>query len=93
MIELKEALDIAKNFIVEVNGGQEDFQLEEVGLSDDKKSWQVTYSYYNKIESPNQLQAALGLDKKRVYKRVVIDSESKDIIGMYNWAYVNREAA
>lgn len=93
MIELKEAMKIAKNFIIDVNGEQENFQLEEILLSPDKKKWEVTYSYNKKIESPNQMQSVLGLDKRKAYKRVVIDNENKEIIGMYNWAYENREVA
>lgn len=93
MIELKEALNIAKQFIIEMSGEKSDFQIEEVALSDDKKNWQVTYSYSEKIENPNSLQSALGLEKRRLYKRIVIDAENKDVIGMYNWSFTNREAA
>jgi hypothetical protein len=93
MIALTEAMQIAKDFIIEMNGQQENFQLEEIVLSGDKKAWEVTYSYDRTIENPNQLQIALGANKRRAYKRVVIDSETKEIIGMYNWAYEKREAA
>ncbi len=93
MIGLTAAMEIAKNFIVEMNGQQENFQLEEILLSNDKQTWEVTYSYDKKIENPNQLQLALGLEKRKAYKRVVINSESKEVVGMYNWAYENREAA
>lgn len=93
MIGLKEAINIAKDFIIEMNGEQEDFQLEEISLSNDKKNWEVTYSYNKKIDSPNQLQMALGFKSRKAYKRVIIDGESKEIIGMYNWAYENREVA
>ena len=34
---LKEAMKIAKDFIIEINGEQEDFQLEEINLSNDKR--------------------------------------------------------
>lgn len=93
MIELKEAMQIAKDFIIEMNGEKEDFQLEEVTLSNNGKNWEVTYSYNKKIDNPNQLQAALGFLAKRAYKRIVINRESKEVIGMYNWAYENREVA
>ena len=93
MIGLKEAMEIAKNFIVEMNGEQENFQLEEITLSNDKKNWEVTYSYNKKIANPNQLQVALGFKAYRAYKRIVIDGETNEVVGMYNWAYENREVA
>lgn len=48
MIGLKEAMEIAKKFIVDVNGEQENFLLEEISLSPDGKKWEVTYSYNRK---------------------------------------------
>jgi len=93
MIELTEAMKIAKDFIIDMNGQQENFQLEEIFLSNDKNTWEVTYSYDKKIENPNQLQVILGVDKRKAYKRVLIDNESKEIVGMYNWVYEKREAA
>lgn len=93
MIDLKEAIEKAKQFIVELNGEAEQFQVEEVFLSEDKKNWFVTLSYYKKIDSPNSLQKALGLENLRTYKRVVIDNDTTDIVGIYNWSYDKREAA
>ena len=49
MIDLKEATAIAKNFIIEMDGEQDDFHLESAVLSLDKESWQVTYSYKRKL--------------------------------------------
>lgn len=93
MIDLKEAIERAKQFIVELNGETEQFQVEEVLLSEDKKNWFVTVSYYKKIQSPNELQKTLGLESQRAYKRVVIDSENENVVGMLNWSYDRREAA
>lgn len=93
MINLKEAMNIAKNFIIDINGEQEALQLEEIILSSDEERWEVTYSYSKKLETPNQLQAALGLDRTKSYKRIVIDNKTGNVVGMYNWAYENREAA
>ena len=91
MIELKEAIERAKQFLVELNGDLERFQIEEITLSDDKKKWLVTTSFFRKIQSPNELQKTLGLESERVYKRVVIDSESDDVLGMMNWSFEKRE--
>ena len=93
MIDLKEAIERAKQFIVELNGETEQFQVEEVLLSEDKKNWFVTVSYDKKIQSPNELQKTLGLESQRAYKRVVIDSENENVVGMLNWSYDRREAA
>lgn len=93
MIDLKEAIERAKQFIVELNGETEQVQVEEVILSEDKQNWLVTVSYYKKIDSPNELQKTLGLEVRRVYKRIVIDNKTEEIIGMYNWSYDRREAA
>ena len=92
MIDLKEAIARAKQFITELNGEQEQFQVEEVMLSDDKKNWIVTVSYFKKIQFPNELQKTLGLDTQRAFKRVIIDSENENVVGMFNWSYDRREA-
>jgi hypothetical protein len=93
MIDLKEAIERAKQFIIELNGEPEQFQVEEIILSEDKKNWLVTVSYFKKIQSPNELQKTLGFEGQRVYKRVVIDNKTEEIVGMYNWSYDKREAA
>ncbi len=36
-VEIKRLSEIAKQFIVELNGEQDRFQIEEIGLSDDGK--------------------------------------------------------
>ncbi len=92
MIDLKEAIERARQFIIELNGQPEQFQVEEIILSDDKKNWLVTVSYLKKISSPNELQKTLGLENQRAYKRVVIDSDNENVVGMLNWSYDRREA-
>lgn len=92
MIDLKEAIERAKLFIIELNGKIEEFQIEEVGLSEDKKNWNVTISYLRKIDSPNEIQITLGLETRRVYKKVVIDSENEKVVGMIDGFYNRREA-
>jgi len=93
MIDLKEAIERAKQFVIELNGELEQFQAEEIILSENKKNWMVTASYFKKIQSPNELQKTLGLEGQRAYKRVVIDNTTEEIVGMYNWSYDKREAA
>jgi hypothetical protein len=93
MIDLKEAIERAKQFIIELNGEPEEFQVEEVMLSDDRKNWLVTISYYKKLQSPNELQKTLGLENQRAYKRVVIDNETENVIGLIDGYFNRREAA
>jgi hypothetical protein len=93
MIDLKEAMEKAKQFIVEMEGEQDDLHLEAALLSNDKKSWSVTYSYRRNIENPNDLQKVLGMMVKKIYKKVILDSESKEIIGYYDRSYDKSEAA
>ncbi len=93
MIDLKEAIEQAKQFIVELNGEPEEFQVEEAVLSEDKKNWHITVSFYKSIDSPNQLQKALGLENRRKYKSVVIDNKTQEIIGLVDGYFNRREAA
>lgn len=93
MIDLKEAMEIARKFIAEFNGEPDNLQLEEIALSSDKKKTDVVYSFNKKHINPNSLQKALGIDGIRHYKKVVLDNESGEVIGMYNWTYEQREAA
>jgi hypothetical protein len=92
MTDLKEAMEIAKQFIIDVNGDQENFVLEEISLSADKTKWEVVYSYSRKRLPRNELQEVLGLEGLKTYKKVLIDNETKEVLGMYNWSY-ERQAA
>ncbi|HEV7645894.1 MAG TPA: hypothetical protein VGO50_18285 [Pyrinomonadaceae bacterium] len=93
MIDLKEAIDKAQEFIMQMYGLGEQLQVEEAILSPDKKSWSVTLSYFNKIKAPNELQKVLGLQGTKEFKRVVIDSENRSVIGLFNKPYDRSEAA
>lgn len=91
MIDLKEATEIAKNFITEQEQ-LDDIHLETVLLSPDKERWQVVFSYSQRLESINDLQKLLGIKDRKFYKKVIIDNETKEIIG-YDNSYERREAA
>jgi hypothetical protein len=88
---IKEISDLAKQFIVELNGEQAQLQVEEVVPT--KESWQVTVSYFHKYTSPNQLQRTLGLKGYREYKKIMIDRKTKHVVGISNWSPERREAA
>ncbi|CAN5841566.1 hypothetical protein BH20ACI4_BH20ACI4_26600 [soil metagenome] len=91
MIDLKEATEIAKKFLFE-DEKLNDIHLETVLLSPDKERWEVVFSYSQKLENINDLQKLLGIKERKFYKKVIIDNESKQIVG-YDNAYDKREAA
>ena len=82
MIELKEAVEKAKDFIADFFDKPEKIQVEAFSLSEDKKSWNVTYSFWRKAESSNQLQTILGITGSKIYKTIQIDTEKGEVIGM-----------
>lgn len=92
-LDLKKAIEIAKDFVSEVGGEPDSLQLEEVALSEDKKKTEVVYSFNKKFANPNSLQKALGLEGLRSFKKIVVDNGSGEVLGMYNWTYEHREAA
>ncbi len=81
-MDLKEAIEKAKQFIIELNGEQEKLQLEAAYLSRASNSWNVTYSSWRKEQLPNQLQQTLGITSRKVYKTIEIDADSGDVIGI-----------
>ncbi|MDQ2747191.1 MAG: hypothetical protein M3T96_08035 [Acidobacteriota bacterium] len=82
MIQIKDAIERAKDSINEIFDSPEKLQIEAFVLSDDKKKWNVTYSFWQKSEPISQLQSILGITGSKVYKMIEIDAESGDIIGM-----------
>lgn len=91
-MDLKKAMQIAKEFVNDVSNSPDNIQLEEVALSSDKSKIEVVYSFNKKLANPNSLQKTLGLDSLRSFKKVVIDSSSEEVLGMYNWTYETRQA-
>ncbi|HLA94686.1 MAG TPA: hypothetical protein VK612_03120 [Pyrinomonadaceae bacterium] len=83
--EIKRLSDLAERFIEELNGPQDQFELEEAELSEDGKKWLLTISYLQTINKPNQLQKALGLSAHRVYKRISINKKELKVVGMSEW--------
>ena len=82
MIQIKEAIEKAKNSVNDIFGEPEKLQIEAFTLSEDKSSWNIMYSFWQKSEPVSQLQTVLGITGKRVYKTLEIDAESGDLIGM-----------
>ncbi len=82
MIQIKEAAKRAQDFIVEFFDKAEKIQVEAFSLSDDKKFWNVTFSFWQKSEQVNQLQSVLGINGSKIYKTIKIDIGSGDVIGI-----------
>ena len=74
----------AEQFITELYGKQNQFQIEEVKRSGKGKDWTVTVSYFRKHETPNDLQKLLGLFGSRVYKQLTIQPDGT-VSGISNW--------
>lgn len=82
MIEVKDAIEAAKNSIIEIFDKPERIQVEAFSLAEDKKSWNVTYSFWRKSEPVTQLQSVLGIIGNKVYKTIEIDAENGNVVGM-----------
>lgn len=90
-VKIRELSELAKEFITELNGEPEQFQVEEVITSE--KSWTVLVSYFRKYKTPNELQKALGLSGLRIRKRSEIEKDTYEIVTMSDWAPEERVAA
>ena len=83
MIGLKQAIERAKEFIIEMNGEQEDLQLESVKHFESNHIWRVIYSFWRGENSPNQLQTVLGINPNgRVYRTIDLNDVNGEVIGM-----------
>lgn len=82
MIEMSEAMETAKKFIISVSGIKQGFHLEEAYLYENENIWRVTYSFFQKNEPLNALQELAGIEGRRVYRTIEIDNEKGEIIGM-----------
>ena len=83
--EFKAMEQSAKQFITELFGKQEQFQIEEVSRAGRGKTWIVTVSYFQKHKSPNDLQKLMGLTGSRIYKQLTIQ-ENGTVLGVSNWS-------
>ena len=79
MIEIKEAIKIGKEFLLEVYENPEEVVLNSVGLSENM--WLVTFRVPLNVKPINSLQNILGVNKRIFYKTVKID-EKGNVIGI-----------
>ncbi|XOB46489.1 MAG: hypothetical protein ACKKMV_03495 [Candidatus Nealsonbacteria bacterium] len=76
LISAKEAANIAVKYFREITGISEGISLEEVELSKDQTSWNITIGYKDPRASPYDLQT------QTVYKSFMIDSRSRKVLSM-----------
>jgi hypothetical protein len=87
MIEVKQAIQIAQDYIKELYTGDEirDLSLEEVEVAEDNKFWLVTLAFTKQMMQPlNPMEAMTGPKYARFYKELKIDAEGGQVRSMKN---------
>jgi len=79
MINVKEATDKAKEYLVSFFPDAENVQLEEVEMTEDKAHWFVTISYEG---ISNSVASSLLVGKTVLYKIFKIDAKGGEVISM-----------
>jgi hypothetical protein len=79
MINVKEATDKAKEYLVSFFPDAENVQLEEVEMTEDKAHWFVTISYEG---VSNSVASSLLVGKTVLYKIFKIDAKVGEVISM-----------
>lgn len=79
MIEIKEAVRIGKEILLEVYENPDEVVLNSVDLSENM--WLVTFRVPLSIKPINSLQNVLGINKRIFYKTVKIDKEG-NVLGI-----------
>ncbi len=79
MINVKEATDKAKEYLVSFFSGFGNVQLEEVEMTEDKAHWYVTISYEG---VSNSVASSLLVGKTVLYKIFKIDAKVGEVISM-----------
>jgi len=79
MINVKEATDKAKEYLVSFFPDAEQVQLEEVELSEDKSHWLITLSYEGVSAS---VASSMLVGKSVLYKVFKLDAESGEVLSM-----------
>ena len=79
MINVKEATDKAKEYLVSFFPDAENVQLEEVEMTEDKAHWLVTISYEG---VSNSVASSLLVGKSVLYKIFKIDAQLGEVISM-----------
>jgi len=79
MIDVRQAIDKAKEHLKAFFPDAENIQLEEVELSSDKTHWLITLSFEGVSAS---VASSLLVGKSLIYKQFKLDAKSGDVISM-----------
>ena len=79
MINVKEATDKAKEYLISFFPDAEQVQLEEVELSGDKTHWLITLSYEGISAS---VASSMLVGKSVLYKIFKLDAEHGEVLSM-----------
>jgi hypothetical protein len=79
MINVQEATEKAKSYLLSFFPDAENVQLEEVELTEDKAHWYVTISYEG---LSNSVASSLLVGKSVLYKIFKIDAQLGEVISM-----------
>ena len=79
MIDVKQAIDKAKEHLLAFFPEAEEVQLEEVELTPDKSNWLITLSYAG---TANSVASSLLVGKSIRYKLFKLDAETGEVLSM-----------
>ena len=79
MINVKEATDKSKEYLISFFPEAEQVQLEEVELSEDKAHWLITLSYEGISSS---VASSMLVGKSLLYKIFKLDAETGEVLSM-----------
>jgi len=83
MVEIKQAVSIAKDFVTNLNaelGDLNDLALEEISQTEDGRYWLVTMGFSRQKPSPSKLLPSYQME--RVYKTIKVDKETGEPVAM-----------
>lgn len=83
MVEIKQAVSIAKDFVTNLNaelGDMSELALEEISQTEDGKYWLVTMGFSRK--KPSDLVLWKSAQMERVYKTIKVDKDTGEPVAM-----------
>lgn len=77
MIDVKEAVKIARSYVADLFSDAGGLALEEVEFSEEKGAWLITIGF--SVREPQSPLDALGLKYDRKYKLIHVDAETGEV--------------
>jgi len=90
MLSAKDAVQLARKYMVEIFGTIDGLNVEEIELAEDEQIWSVTMGFWEYIpeptrQIPNALSSILGPEVRKVrrtYKVLKISANSGNVLSM-----------